>query len=86
MHTKRTTFPTKMTIGIDLEELKQCTEIETFLLLEYHLVRKTSKFENVDLYRTNWQKRYFDALVFHAIAPDMCSSGELENILTTNYR
>ena len=34
MHTKRTTFPTKMKIGIHLEELKECTEISTFLLSE----------------------------------------------------
>ena len=62
MHTKRTTFPTKMKTGIHLEELKQCTEIGTFLLLECSPIRKTNMFENADLYRTNWRKRYFDPL------------------------
>ena len=62
MHIKRTTFPTEMKTGILLEELKQCTEMGTFLLLECSPVRKTNMFENADLYRMKWRKRYFDAL------------------------
>ena len=62
MHTKRTNFPTKMKIGIHLEELKQGTEMGKFLLLECSPVRKTNMFENADLYRTKWRKRYFDVL------------------------
>ena len=62
MHAKRTTFPTEMKTGIHLEELNYSTEISTFLLLERSPIRKTSKFENADLERTNWQKRNFDAL------------------------
>ena len=34
----------------------------TFLSLEGSQIRKISMFENADLYRTNWRKRYFDAL------------------------
>ena len=34
----------------------------TFLLLECSPVRKTNMFENADLYRMKWRKRYFDAL------------------------
>ena len=34
----------------------------TFLLLECSPVRKTNMFENADLYRTKWRKRYFDVL------------------------
>ena len=41
--------------------------------------------ENADFYRMNWRKRYFDALSCY-ILPDIRSSGEPENILTTNYR
>ena len=59
LHTKRTTLPTEMKIGIHLEELKECIEIGTFLLLECSSVRKTNVFENTDLYRTNWRKRFF---------------------------
>ena len=33
-----------------------------FLLLECSPVRKTNMFENADLYRMKWRKRYFDAL------------------------
>ena len=62
MHNKRTTFPTETKIGIHLKELKQCTEIGTFLLLVCSPVRKTNMFETADLKRTNWRKRYFDAL------------------------
>ena len=63
MHTKIiTTFSTITKIGIELEELKQCTEIGTFSLLDCSPVRKTNVFENTDLYRTNWRKRYFNAL------------------------
>ena len=51
------------------------------LLLEDSQIRKTNMFENADLQRTNWQKRYFDANI-----PDIRSSGELENILTTDYK
>ena len=50
MPSKRTTFPAKMKIGIHLEELKKCTEIGTFLLLEGSQIRKTNIFENADLY------------------------------------
>ena len=32
-----------------------------FLLSECSPVRKTTMFENSDLYRMNWRKRYFDA-------------------------
>ena len=32
-----------------------------FLLSERSPVRKTTMFENSDLYRMNWRKRYFDA-------------------------
>ena len=62
MHTKRTNFPTKMKIGKRLEELKQCTEMGTFLLSECSPVRKTNMFENADLHRMKWRKRYFDVL------------------------
>ena len=62
MHIKRTTFPAKMKTGILLEEIKYCTEMGTFLLLECSQVRKTNMFENADLYRMKWRKRYFDAL------------------------
>ena len=41
-------------------------------------------FENADLYRSNWQTRFL--MHFHAIVPDIRSSGELENILTTDYK
>ena len=34
----------------------------TFLLLECSPVRKTNMFENADLWRTKWRKRYFDVL------------------------
>ena len=64
MHTKRTNCLTKMKIGIHLEELKQCIEIITFLLSECSAVRKTIMFENSDLYRMNWRKRYFDAFSY----------------------
>ena len=50
---KRATFPTEMKIGIHLEELKEFTDIDTFLLSEGSQIRKTNKFENADLYRTN---------------------------------
>ena len=33
-----------------------------FLLLECSPVRKTNMFENADLYRTKWRKRYSDVL------------------------
>ena len=32
-----------------------------FLLSECSPARKTTMFENSDLYRMNWRKRYFDA-------------------------
>ena len=47
---KRATFPTEMKIGIHLEGLKQCTETDTFLLLEGSQIIKTNMFENADLY------------------------------------
>ena len=67
MHTKRTAFPSKMKIGIHLGELKYCTKIGAFLVLECSSIRKISTFENTDLYqyRTNSRKRYFDALSCH---------------------
>ena len=49
-----------------------------FLLLECSPVRKINMFENADLYRTNWRERYL--MHFHAIVPDIRSSGEPENI------
>ena len=55
-----------------------------FLLLECSPVRKTNMFENSDLYRMKWRKRYSDAL--HAIVPEIRSFGEPENIITTSYR
>ena len=82
---KRTTFPTETKIGIHLEELKQCTEVGIFLLLEGSQVRKSNMFENAGLYPERIGEN--DNLMhFHAIAPDIRSSGEPENILTTNYR
>ena len=42
MHTKRTTFPTKMKIGIHVKELKLSKEIDTFLLLESPPIGKTN--------------------------------------------
>ena len=45
--------------------------------------KKTSMFENADLYRTNWRKRYFDALSCYL--SDIRPSGEPESILATNY-
>ena len=45
-----------------IEEPKECTEVGTFLLLECSPVRKTNMFENADLYKTNWQKIYIDAV------------------------
>ena len=36
--------------------------MDTFLSLEGSQIRKANMFENADLYRTNWRKRYFDAL------------------------
>ena len=83
MHTKRTTFPTEKKIGIHLEEQKYCTEISTFLLPECSPIRKTNMFKNADFYRANWQNATL--MHFHAIVPDIRSSGEPENILTTNY-
>ena len=40
-------------------------------------------FENADLYKANWRNAIL--MRFHAVVPDIRSSGELENILTTNY-
>ena len=34
----------------------------TFLSLEGSQIRKADMFKNADSYRTNWRKRYFDAL------------------------
>ena len=56
----------------------------TFLLSECSPVRKANMFENADLYRTKWRKRYFD--YFLVIVPNIRSSGEPENIITTSYR
>ena len=83
MHTKRTNFPTKMKIGRHLEELKYCTEMGTFLLSECSSVRKTNMFENADLYRTKWRNDIL--MYFLAIVPNIRSSGEPENIITTNF-
>ena len=52
MHTKRTTFLTKVKTGIHLEELKLGIETVTFLSLECSPIRKTNMFKIADLYRT----------------------------------
>ena len=85
MHIKRTTFPTGMKIGVHLEELKQYPEIGTFLLLECSPIRKKPICLKMQIYI----ERIGESTIlmhFHTVIPDLRSTGELENILTTNCR
>ena len=61
---KRTTFSPKTTIGTKLEKLEKCPEIINLLWLKLSPIRKTHVLENTNLYRINWQKRYFDAISY----------------------
>ena len=69
MPSKRTNFPAKMKIGIHLEELKQSTEVGTFLLLEGSQIRNTNMFVNADFYRTNGNNAIL--MHSHAIIADL---------------
>ena len=83
MPSKSTTIPAKMKIGIHLEELK-------IMHRNRHLfVRGFSDQKNVCLKMQICSEQIGKNAILmhlHAIIPGISSSGELENILTTNFK
>ena len=79
MHTKRTTFPTKMKIGVYLKDAQESAPAC------YQSVLQSEK--AVCLKMQICIERIGENAIFkqfHAIVPDISSSGRLENTQTTN--